>query len=70
VVVQRQITIRGSLIYDHPQDFAAALAAVTDRGLAPESTVQAGFPADDAAAAFAGAREVPGKSWGPVTISV
>ena len=62
-VVQRQITIRGTLIYDHPQDYAAALQAVADGAIAAEATVQAGFPAEDAAAAFAGARDVPGKSW-------
>jgi threonine dehydrogenase-like Zn-dependent dehydrogenase len=63
IVVQRQITIRGTLIYDHPQDYAAALQAVTSGAIAAEATVQAGFPAEEAAAAFAGARDVPGKSW-------
>jgi 2-desacetyl-2-hydroxyethyl bacteriochlorophyllide A dehydrogenase len=62
-VVQRQITIRGTLIYDHPQDYAAALQAVSSGAVAAEATVQAGFSAEDAADAFAGARDVPGKSW-------
>jgi alcohol dehydrogenase/L-iditol 2-dehydrogenase len=62
-VVQRQITIRGTLIYDHPQDYAVALQAVSSGAVAAEATVQAGFSAEDAADAFAGARDVPGKSW-------
>ena len=62
-VVQRQIAIRGTLIYDHPQDYAAALRAVASGAIAPEATVQAGFAVEEAAAAFAGVRDIPGKSW-------
>jgi threonine dehydrogenase-like Zn-dependent dehydrogenase len=62
-VIQRQITIRGTLIYDHPQDYAAVLQAVASGAITAEATVQAGFPAHEAAAALAGARDVPGKSW-------
>lgn len=62
-LVQRQITIRGSLIYDHPQDFANAahgsqaqapqLAAVMQKRYAP-------FEAD---LACRESHDVPGKSW-------
>ncbi|HEY3263226.1 MAG TPA: alcohol dehydrogenase catalytic domain-containing protein [Pseudonocardiaceae bacterium] len=62
-LVNRKMTIVGQHIYDHPQDFAATMAAVTDGSLAPEQSVQAGFPADEAAAALASVREVPGKTW-------
>jgi 2-desacetyl-2-hydroxyethyl bacteriochlorophyllide A dehydrogenase len=62
-LVQRQITIVGQLIYNHPVDFAATLEAVTAGKLAPELTVQASFPVDEAEAALASVREVPGKSW-------
>jgi 2-desacetyl-2-hydroxyethyl bacteriochlorophyllide A dehydrogenase len=62
-LVQRQITIRGQLIYDHPQDFAATLERVTAGLLAPEQTVQGTFAVQDATAALASVREVPGKSW-------
>jgi alcohol dehydrogenase/L-iditol 2-dehydrogenase len=62
-LVQRQITVVGQLIYDHPQDFAATLDRVTAGKLAPEQTVQGTFSIDDAAAALASVREVPGKSW-------
>lgn len=62
-LVQRQITIVGQLIYDHPQDFAATLAAVDAGTLAPEQTVQASFPVEETAHALASVREIPGKTW-------
>jgi len=62
-LVQRQITIVGQLIYDHPQDFAATLEAVTAGKLAPEQTVQATFPVEETAQALASVREIPGKTW-------
>src|SRR6266536_2870484 len=62
-LVQRQITIVGQLIYDHPQDFAATLEAVTAGVLAPEQTVQASFPVEETAQALASVREIPGKTW-------
>jgi L-gulonate 5-dehydrogenase len=62
-LVQRQITIVGQLIYDHPQDFAATLAAVDAGTLAPEQTVQASFPVEETAQALASVREIPGKTW-------
>lgn len=62
-LVRRQITIRGHLIYDHPQDFAATLAAVTSGALIGEKGVQARYPIEDAAVAFSSVREVPGKTW-------
>jgi 2-desacetyl-2-hydroxyethyl bacteriochlorophyllide A dehydrogenase len=62
-LVQRQITIVGQLIYDHPRDFAATLDAVTAGNLAPEQTVQGTFPIEETAAALAAVREIPGKTW-------
>jgi 2-desacetyl-2-hydroxyethyl bacteriochlorophyllide A dehydrogenase len=62
-LVQRQVTIVGQLIYDHPVDFQATLAAVAAGQLAPEQTVQATFPVTETAAALAAVREIPGKSW-------
>jgi threonine dehydrogenase-like Zn-dependent dehydrogenase len=62
-LVQRQVTIVGQLIYDHPVDFQATLAAVAAGQLAPEQTVQATGPVTATAAALAAVREIPGKSW-------
>jgi alcohol dehydrogenase/L-iditol 2-dehydrogenase len=62
-LVQRQITIVGQLIYDHPVDFQATLAAVAAGQLTPEQVVQGTFPVEETAAALASVREIPGKSW-------
>lgn len=62
-LVQRQVTIVGQLIYDHPVDFQATLTAVTAGQLAPAQTVQGTFAVEETAAALASVREIPGKSW-------
>jgi 2-desacetyl-2-hydroxyethyl bacteriochlorophyllide A dehydrogenase len=61
-IVQRQLTVRGSLIYDHPEDFAATLK--DSAGIAsPGRVLRASYPLDQAPEAFLAAREVPGKTW-------
>ncbi|AXK32486.1 L-iditol 2-dehydrogenase [Streptomyces armeniacus] len=63
-LARRQLVVRGSLIYDHPGDFAATLAALAaDGGLAPGRVLHAETPPERAADAFAQARTAPGKSW-------
>ncbi len=61
-VVRRGLTLVGSIIYDHPDDFAQTRDAVA-AGLRPERAVHAGIEPARAAEAFAEARSVPGKSW-------
>jgi 2-desacetyl-2-hydroxyethyl bacteriochlorophyllide A dehydrogenase len=61
-VVSRQLSLRGSLIYDHPGDFAATLRSSV-RELRPGRVLRACYPLAEAAAAFAAARAVPGKTW-------
>ncbi|MGH3202947.1 MAG: zinc-dependent alcohol dehydrogenase [Streptosporangiaceae bacterium] len=58
-VVRRQLRIQGSLTYDHPGDFAAAIK----RSLRPGRVLRACYPLDEAERAFRAAREVPGKTW-------
>lgn len=60
LVVRRQLTLRGSLIYDHPDDFAATLS---HQDLSPGQVLRARYPLDEAAEAFRAARTVPGKTW-------
>ncbi len=60
LIVRRQLTLRGSLIYDHPCDFAATLRAAIP---SPGRVLRARYPVAEAAAAFRAAREVPGKTW-------
>ena len=59
-LVRRQLTLRGSLIYDHPGDFRATLSAAVP---APERILRAAYPLDQAPAAFRAALEIPGKTW-------
>jgi len=59
-LVRRQLTLRGSLIYDHPGDFRATLTAAVP---APERILRAAYPLDEAPAAFRAALETPGKTW-------
>jgi threonine dehydrogenase-like Zn-dependent dehydrogenase len=63
-VVRHQLALRGSLIYDHPGDFAATLASAV---AAPDRILRARFPLAEAPEAFQAARDVPGKTWIQVT---
>ena len=64
LVVRHQITLRGSLIYDHPRDFIGAIAAPVP---SPGRVLRASYPLEQAAEAFRAAGEVPGKTWIQVT---
>jgi threonine dehydrogenase-like Zn-dependent dehydrogenase len=60
LVVRRQLSLRGSLIYDHPGDFAATLNSTIP---SPERILRASFALSEAPEAFRAARDVPGKTW-------
>jgi threonine dehydrogenase-like Zn-dependent dehydrogenase len=60
LIVRHQLTLRGSLIYDHPDDFAATLGM---DNLSPGRVLRATYPLPEAAEAFRAARTVPGKTW-------
>lgn len=62
-LVRAQLTLRGSLIYDHPGDFTAALADIASGTVRPGASIEASFPLERAQEAFAGARERAGKTW-------
>lgn len=62
-LVQRQLTVRGSLIYDHPEDFADAVRALADSDPGIASVMQASYSPFDADRAFGEAGEIAGKSW-------
>lgn len=59
-VVQKQLVLMGSLIYDHPDDFASALGNTSTRA---GTVLRACYSMAESAAAFRAAREVPGKTW-------
>ncbi|HET9967707.1 MAG TPA: alcohol dehydrogenase catalytic domain-containing protein [Streptosporangiaceae bacterium] len=59
-IVQRQLTLMGSLIYDHPRDFAAVTGAGNRRA---GRVLRACYPMAQAETAFLAAAAVPGKTW-------
>jgi threonine dehydrogenase-like Zn-dependent dehydrogenase len=61
-IVRRQLRILGSLIYDHPTDFLATIALVAQGQVNPQHAIKAQYGFKDVAAAFAAARQVPGKT--------
>ena len=62
-LVYRQLTLKGSLIYDHPADFATTVAALEAGRVQPSKVLRRGYEFADAAAAFAAVPAVPGKVW-------
>lgn len=62
-LARRQLVIRGSLIYDHPKDFAETVAAVVAGSIEPARVLHERSMPSAAAEAFALARSAPGKSW-------
>ena len=59
-LVQRQLTLMGSLIYDHPGDFAAVTGTGNRRA---GRVLRACYPMAQAETAFRAAAAVPGKTW-------
>ena len=62
-LVRRQVTIRGSLTYDHPGDFRATIELVQDGHVSPGRVVSSEFPLEDAQRAFETSGSAPGKTW-------
>lgn len=59
-IVRGRLTVRGSMIYEHPEDFAATMANPPS---ALDRVVRARFSMDEGAAALGAARSVAGKTW-------
>jgi threonine dehydrogenase-like Zn-dependent dehydrogenase len=62
-LVRRQITLQGSLTYDHPSDFEASIAKVSEDGFAPGRIVTDEYPLEEAQEAFDRSRSARGKTW-------
>jgi 2-desacetyl-2-hydroxyethyl bacteriochlorophyllide A dehydrogenase len=62
-LVRRQAVLRGSLTYDHPSDFEAAVRDVADGGFRPGRIVTEEYPLANAQAAFDRSASAPGKTW-------
>ena len=61
-IVSRQLTIRGNMIYDYPQDFAATIELLAEGKLVAEEPVEARYTFDQSIEAIQKVREIPGKT--------
>ena len=61
--MRRQLTIRGSLTYDHPGDFASTVARVQGRVVAPGRVITDEVPFAEAPRAFRDSGSARGKTW-------
>ena len=62
-LVQRQLTVVGSFIYDHPRDFAAVMDLIGQGAIRPGELLRPGASIDDAPALLADLQGRPGKPW-------
>jgi L-gulonate 5-dehydrogenase len=62
-LVRHQLTLQGSLTYDHPGDFEAAIALVAEGAFRPGRIVTDEYPLDEAQLAFDGIGSARGKTW-------
>lgn len=66
-LVRQQLTLQGSLTYDHPTDFKVTIAMVADGRFAPGRIITDEYPLDDAHMAFERSSSARGKTWINVT---
>lgn len=62
-IVRRQAILRGSLTYDHPEDFEVAVRLVGDQHLRPGRIVSDEYSLADAQIAFDRSGSAAGKTW-------
>jgi 2-desacetyl-2-hydroxyethyl bacteriochlorophyllide A dehydrogenase len=62
-LVRRQLTLRGSLTYDHPTDFGRVIDLVQDGHLSPGRVTTDEYPLADVQRAFESSASSRGKSW-------
>jgi len=62
-LVRGQLTLRGSLTYDHPTDFEATTALIAAGRFAAGRVITDEYPLEAAQLAFEGNRSARGKTW-------
>ncbi|MEU5882428.1 alcohol dehydrogenase catalytic domain-containing protein [Spirillospora sp. NPDC047279] len=62
-LVQRRLTVRGCLIYDHPGGFRHTIATLAGHDLRPGRVLRERFDLAQAPVAFAKAPDIAGKTW-------
>ncbi len=66
-LVRRQLTLQGSLTYDHPADFESTIALISGGRFAPRRIVTDEYPLEESQLAFERSRSARGKTWISVT---
>lgn len=66
-LVRRQLTLRGSLTYDHPGDFEEVTALIAEGGFVPGRIVSDEYLLEDAQEAFERSGSARGKTWIRIT---
>jgi 2-desacetyl-2-hydroxyethyl bacteriochlorophyllide A dehydrogenase len=62
-LVRRQLTLTGSFIYDHPDDFATTIRLLESGRISECEVLRARYPFPDVQDAFSKAAGIAGKSW-------
>jgi alcohol dehydrogenase/L-iditol 2-dehydrogenase len=62
-LVRRQLTLTGSFIYDHPDDFATTIRLLESGRISECEVLRARYPFPDVQDAFSKAPGIAGKSW-------
>jgi alcohol dehydrogenase/L-iditol 2-dehydrogenase len=62
-LVRRQLVVRGSLTYDHPEDFRTTVARVREGTVAPGRVISDAYTLDEAQRAFEASPSSAGKTW-------
>jgi threonine dehydrogenase-like Zn-dependent dehydrogenase len=62
-LVRSQISLQGSLTYDHPDDFASTISLVASGRLAPGRIVTDEYPLEETQIAFERSGSARGKTW-------
>jgi alcohol dehydrogenase/L-iditol 2-dehydrogenase len=62
-LVRRQLTLRGSLTYDHPADFQEVTALIAEGRFSPGRIITDEYLLDNAQLAFEGSESTRGKTW-------
>ncbi|HEU4320382.1 MAG TPA: alcohol dehydrogenase catalytic domain-containing protein [Acidimicrobiia bacterium] len=62
-LVRSQVTVQGSLTYDHPVDFATTLDDLAAGRIRPGQIVTDEYPLEDTQAAFENSAKARGKTW-------
>jgi alcohol dehydrogenase/L-iditol 2-dehydrogenase len=62
-LVRRQLTLRGSLTYDHPDDFEEATTLIAEGRFSPGRIITDEYRLDDAQLAFERSGSARGKTW-------